>query len=278
VLAIAPDTPGSTYTINASKGTFASMPASGVTRAYAAGVLLPGGPSGSTRMMIVGGADHIRDANGVYSQPHASAQVLDAARPKLGWQPRASLPEPRIFTNVVILPDGTLLAVGGENAGIGTLNAALYDPTADSWRSLAAQAEIRSYHSTAVLLPDGRVLSCGDNHPGGGGDKLEIFSPPYLFRGPRPVITGAPATAKTSKSFTVGTDRPVNRAVLVAPGATTHSFDMNQRHVELAFTGIAGGIKARVPGINVAVPGFYMLFVLDADGVPSVARWIQVSV
>jgi hypothetical protein len=276
VLAMAPDIPGSTYSINVSERTFKVLPAAGVSRAYAAGVLLPAGPSGSTKMMVIGGANHVLDGNGVYTEPHASVQVFDAANPTAGWRPRASLPEPRLFTNVVILPDGTLLAVGGETAGVAVRNAALYDPRADSWRSLAAQAEVRSYHSTAVLLPDGRVLSCGDNHPGGGGDKLEIFSPPYLFRGPRPVITGAPAKVKNLTSFTIGTDRPVARAVLVAPGATTHSFDMNQRHVELAFTTVTGGIKANTPGIKVALPGFYMLFVLDADGVPSVARWIQV--
>jgi hypothetical protein len=177
----------------------------------------------------------------------------------------------------VILPDGTLLAVGGENVGVGTRNAAIFDPVANSWRTLAAQAEVRSYHSTAVLLPDGRVLSCGDNHPGGGGDKLEVFSPPYLFRGPRPVITAAPASAAVTKSFTAQVNGPVQRAVLIAPGSTTHSFDTNQRHIELAFTPVAGGIKAKLPGKNVAVPGFYMLFVLSPDGVPSVARWIRVT-
>jgi hypothetical protein len=121
------------------------------------------------------------------------------------------------------------------------------------------------------------VLSGGDNYAGGGGDKLEIFSPPYLFRGPRPVITGAPSKVYQESSFTIGTDRPVARAVLVAPGATTHSFDMNQRHVELAFTAVAGGIKARMPNGNIAIRGFYMLFVLDGDGVPSVAHWLKVS-
>ena len=277
VLAMAPDNIGSTYSINVSEKKITPLKPSGVARAYASCVLLPGGPSGSKKMMIIGGANHVTNEFGVYIQPHASTQVFDAAVPSAGWQPLAPMPEPRIFSNVVHLPDGTLLAVGGENAGVGTRNAALYTPATNSWRTLAAQTEVRSYHSTAVLLADGRVLSCGDNHPGGGGDKLEIFSPPYLFRGPRPVITGAPVKAKNTYSFTVGTDRPVAKVVLVAPGATTHSFDMNQRYVPLAFEKVSGGVKAKVPGIKVAIPGYYMLFVVDADGVPSVARWIKIS-
>jgi hypothetical protein len=277
VVSMAPDIPGSTCLINVSKRTFKTVPAPNVSRAYASAILLPGGPSGSTKMMIMGGADHVRDVNGVYTQVHDSTQVFDAANPTAGWKPRAPMPEPRIFANTVILPDGTLLTVGGENVGVAVRNAALYDPRTDSWRTLAAQSEVRSYHSTALLLPDGRVLSCGDNHPGGGGDKLEIFSPPYLFRGPRPAITGAPGKAANGTSITIGTNRPVARAVLVAPGATTHSFDTSQRHVELAITPVNGGVQARIPGSNIAIRQHYMLFVLDADGVPSVARWIKVT-
>jgi hypothetical protein len=277
VLAMAPDLVGSSYLINASTGTSTQVASAGVARAYASGVLLPGGYAGSNRMMIIGGANHVRDAVGTYIEPHASTQIFDGALPGAGWQPGAALPEPRIFSNVVILPDGTLLAVGGENAGLGTRNAALYDPISNSWRTLAAQTEVRSYHASAVLLPDGRVLSCGDNHPGGGAEKLEIFSPPYLFRGPRPVIISAPLTARVTTSFTAKLSGPVRRAVLVAPGASTHSFDMSQRHVELAFTTVDGGIKAKVPAKTVAIPGYYMFFVMDADGVPSVARWIRVT-
>lgn len=277
VVSFVPDTPGTTYFINPSKGTLTPAPAAGMSKAYAASVLLPGGVSGSSRVMVLGGADHLRDSSGTYTAPHAATQVLDAAHPGAGWRPKAPLPEPRIFANVVILPDGSLLVVGGENAGVPVRRAALYDPAADTWRILASQTEMRRYHSIAVLLPDGRVLSGGDNFPGGGADTLEVFSPPYLFRGPRPLITSAPASVAVTASLSIGVDGAVRRAVLMAPAATTHSCDMNQRHVELAFTAVSGGIEAKVPGKTVAIPGYYMLFVLNADGVPSVARWIRVT-
>ena len=279
VLSIIPDNPGTTYFINTGTSSIKQMASSGVERAYAASVLLPAGTSGSNKMMIFGGAVHLLNENNVYSRPHASTQMFDASNPSAGWRFMAPMPEPRVFPNAVSLPDGTVLVVGGENVGVATRNAALYNPATNSWRTLAAQEQVRSYHATAVLLPDGRVLSAGDNHPGGGFETLEIFSPPYLFRGARPVITGAPTKARNTYSFTFGTSGHVARVVLMAPGATTHSFDMNQRHVELAFTRLeGGGIKAKVPSKYVAIPGWYMLFVINGDGVPSVARWIRVTV
>jgi hypothetical protein len=288
VLAVAPDQVGSTYLLDTSAFSFRAVGTMGMERGYPACVLLPGGPQGSTRVMVIGGWTHSRI-------PHDSTQVFDAATPDVGWQRRAPMPQPRVFTNVVILPDGTLLAIGGtsdrrQGGGAGHTDhtgaggdgpqrqALLYDPLADMWRGLSSQTEARSYHSTALLLPDGRVLSAGDNLvPPGGGDKLEIFSPPYLFRGPRPSITWAPEEVDVEADFVVRTDLDVARAVLMRPGSTTHSFDMSQRHVELAFTRVTDGIRATLPAGAVAIAGWYMLFVLSPVGVPSIARWIRVK-
>src|SRR4029079_16686951 len=112
----------------------------------------------------------------------------------------------------------------------------------------------RAYHSTAILLPDGRVLSGGDNRPGGGQKKLDIYSPPYLFKGARPTITSATSTVGNNGTINVQTPNAVDRAVLMAPGATTHANDMHQRMVELQFTNTAGGISAHVPAAGVAPP------------------------
>jgi hypothetical protein len=164
----------------------------------------------------------------------------------------------------------------------------VFDPRRDQWRLGPAQLEDRGYHATAVLLPDGRVLSAGDNlHPIGprGPEKTdtgEIYSPPYLFKGQRPRVVAAPAEVGYGDRMTVRTnaDAPrATRAVLVAPGATTHGYDMHQRVVPLRVGGQSkNGLRlVAPPTAGVAPPGYYMLFTLSAKGVPSVAKWVQIG-
>ncbi len=163
----------------------------------------------------------------------------------------------------------------------------LYSPATKTWRLGPAQIEDRGYHSTALLLPDGRVWSAGDQkHPpapeGGSSltDTAEIYSPPYLFKGPRPTIVSAPAKLRWGDVFRVraGTSVPAQSAVLIAPGATTHANDTTQRLVTLKTQRTyAGGIElAAPPRRSVAPPGYYMLFLLN-NGVPSVASWVQLT-
>jgi galactose oxidase len=237
------------------------------------GVLLPDGPAGSYHVMIAGGLK-------TQTQALASTEELDFANPAAQWQARAPLPQPRHNMNMVLLPDGTVLTIGGNGSGKDQLpqrQALLYNPATNSWNAMVSQVERRAYHSTAVLLPDGRVVSGGDNRTGGGQRKLEIYSPPYLFKGARPTITSASSQVANGDTLTVVTPSAVARAVLMAPGAATHANDMHQRHVELAFTATATGITATAPGTGVAPPGYYMLFVLNGAGVPSKAAWVHVG-
>ena len=92
------------------------------------------------------------------------------------------------------------------------------------------------------------------------------------------MITDAPVEIPYGVGFGVAATGAA-RAVLVAPGATTHGADMNQRLIELATIRTAvGGLDVRAPaGPDIAPPGYYMLFVLDADGTPSIARWVRVN-
>jgi hypothetical protein len=199
---------------------------------------------------------------------------------------------PRSNFNAVVLPDGSVAAVGGSN-GTNTTEG-LYaswddhrsrqievrDPKTHQWELGPAQAEDRAYHSTAVLLPDGRVLSGGDDRPGTvSSDTGEIYSPPYLFRGPRPLIGAAPKEIGYGLGFHVGASGGATRAVLMAPGVTTHGIEMHARNVALALTrrGSSGLDLVAPPTANVAPPGWYMLFVLNDKGVPSVARWVHVA-
>ena len=262
-------------------------------------VLRPEGPNGSSTVTEIGGfgtdpSDTADTHTGV-----ATTETIDASQPGAMWHADSSLNVPRAHANTVLLPDGSMVAVGG---GLGQTSTdgnfavnpdgsdrqiELYDPATNSWKLGPAQQEDRTYHSTAVLLPDGRVMSAGDNfHPDDHGipsstDTAEIYSPPYLFKGPRPAIAWAPDAVHWGDEFGVQSQsNNITRAVLVEPGATTHATDMSQRHVELRVLDEVPGQGVDVaapPSATVAPPGYYMLFLLNAQGVPSVARWIRLD-
>jgi hypothetical protein len=200
--------------------------------------------------------------------------------------------------NMTVLPDGSVLATGGNwngtplvdlNAPV--LNAERWNPATGTWQLLAAAQRTRQYHSTAILLPDARVLSggggiCGKCQTLGYIEKnFEIFSPPYLFASdgslaPRPQISSAPETIHYDEDFFIATPSPLTSAsvVLMRMASVTHSVDFEQRRVPLRFTPTTGGLNVRaVPNANLAPPGYYMLFLNDAAGVPSVARILHLG-
>jgi hypothetical protein len=150
---------------------------------------------------------------------------------------------------------------------------------------VASEQRPRLYHSTGLLLPDGRVLMAGGGAlPGSGAidqTNAEVFSPPYLFKGPRPTITSAPSTATYGSSFTVATPDAsrIRSVALIRTGASTHSVDMSQNYVPLTFTAGSNQLLVQAPGNgNVATPGVYMLFIVDDQGVPSVASFVRLPV
>ena len=144
----------------------------------------------------------------------------------------------------------------------------------------------RLYHSTAILLPDARVLMAGrsglfqDSPYDYAEHRVEIFSPPYLFRGPRPVIASAPSSAAYGATITIGTPQAssVSAVAVIRTGAVTHAFNMDQRYVALSITGRAGNnlTVQTPPDGQAAPPGYYLLFVLR-NGVPSVATFIRLG-
>jgi hypothetical protein len=159
----------------------------------------------------------------------------------------------------------------------------MFDPVSETWTEMAAQASARVYHSSSVLLPDARVMwlgayaDTGHNHD----PTAQIYSPPYLFQGPRPSVASSPAVADYGEVLPIGTPdaASVAKVVLIRPSATTHSTNMEQRYVELAFNQIdADTLEATVvTNPNVAPPGYYMLFLVDGNGVPSVAPWLRIG-
>jgi hypothetical protein len=209
--------------------------------------------------------------------------------------PASPLNFPRLHLNAVLLPDRTVFVTGGslkqEDQPLARLTPEIYDPATDTWTPMAPSTVPRLYHSTAILLPDATVVAAGGNPEGGthvewDDDpdeemRLEVFSPPYLFRGPRPTITAAPAQCTYGQVIQVNSPQSasIRWASLIRNCVTTHSFDGSQRLVDLEISSRAGGVvAAKVPqNRNLAPPGWYMLFLVDNNGVPSVARWIQVA-
>ena len=200
--------------------------------------------------------------------------------------------------NLTDLADGTVLATGGNSSGAslvdlnnGVYAAEQWNPATGQWRTLASESVTRQYHSTALLLPDGRVLSSGGgicgtcDTVGYLAKNAQVFSPPYLFQAdgtlaPRPTIDSAPSTTFYGASMDISTGTPgsISKVALVRLGAVTHSNNMEQRYIPLTFTAGASSLTATAPAnANIAPPGFYMLFIIDANGVPSVASMVTLQ-
>ncbi len=225
-----------------------------------------------------------------YVQSAATTYVLDMNQVQPSWRATAPMAFPRSFLNLTILPDGNVLATGGErrtdpfDQTQAVFPAELWSPSAETWTTLAPLRVPRFYHSIALLLPDGRVLVAGGGRFGGGAvdDMLnaEIFSPPYLFKGPRPVITSAPNPLSYNTSFPVSTPDAarISSVSLLPLGSVTHHFNTNQRYLSLPFQAGAGGLTVQAPAnSNIALPGYYMLFIVDTNGVPSVASILRLQ-
>ena len=261
-----------------------------VRHTFGTGVLLPGTPSGSTRVALIGGVDRDALSDSGSSTPLPTVETFDEADPGAGWSPAPPLNYGRAHQNTVLLPDGSMVTVGG---GYGILNGnrragdpaihrniEIWDRETGEWRLGPAQDELRTYHSTALLLPDGRVMSAGDDGYGGSSnDTAEIYEPPYLFRGARPTIDSAPDSIAYGETFTVDASADATGAVLMAPAAVTHANDMSQRNVPLAATaGAPGSLTVTAPAApSLAPPSYYMLFVLNDAGVPSTARFVRLK-
>lgn len=197
--------------------------------------------------------------------------------------PRAQ--QPRIYHSTsLLLPDATVITAGGGGCG-------------------------RCAGNFETNWQDGGVYGEWFGRP----DKInqknhEIYYPAYLFNpdgslAPRPIFigfgpgvtpnTGFPTIADNTK-FTIhwhhpDPNRSIGRVSLVALGVPTHGFDQNQRFLELTVVRSPGwSLEVRAPydtqygspaggAHNIAPPGFYMLFLIDDQGVPSVAQIVRIQ-
>jgi Domain of unknown function (DUF1929) len=268
--------------LNTSTWTWSALPEVPVDRLWSAAVIDPyDAASGPTSITVVGGSD------GGSADSDGRTFRLNLAGGSPSWSAGPTMARGRSHVNVELLPDGAKVAIGGglglrapDRLYAGPVFTAEITGSSGAWLETPAQTIRRTYHSSSVLLPDARVVSSGDDK-GTLIRDMEIYSPPYLFRGARPTITDAPTAVTYGEQFRVTTPNgpAVTRVVLMAPSAVTHSTDMNQRHIRLnVVSDGAGSLLLDAPTSPESVlPGYYMLYLLDADGVPSVAKWLRIT-
>ena len=221
-------------------------------------------------VLIMGGAPAI---------VQKSTQVMDLSAATPAWADGPDLKQNRINCTAVLLPNGHVFIAGGipaiaDGGPVETLDSR---NMAAGWQQGPKLAYPRLYHSSMILLPDGSVFIGGDDD---GADPCERYYPPY-FNQPRPLIANAPANAAYGAAVTIDTPQAtsITEVLLMRPGAVTHGFDMSQRAIELGITATGASTVDVVapPNGNVAPPGFYLLFIVNNNRVPSLARWLQVG-
>ncbi|MFI5669301.1 galactose oxidase-like domain-containing protein [Streptomyces sp. NPDC051704] len=262
-------------------------------RDESASVLLP--PAQDQRVLTVGGGNN-------ESNPAANrlTELIDLKAASPAYTAGPDLPqglvdvggvrraqtgaEGKMYVSAVLLPDGKVLETGGglHDRADPVYEASFFDPLTNTYKAgLPADPIPRTYHSGAFLLPDGRVMAVGDN-PGNGtyNDNVSIYTPPYLFKGARPKLTSVIDTQWVyGDTQRITVDRPIAKAELIRPAAVTHSSDPNQRYVDLPLSVVNNTtVDLNVTSNpNLAPPGWYMLFGVDAGGIPSVATWVHLG-
>ncbi|HEY5780352.1 MAG TPA: galactose oxidase-like domain-containing protein [Lysobacter sp.] len=225
------------------------------------------------------------------------AHIIDINPATPTVSPVQSMTYRRHWPNATVLADGLVWVEGGSTANNNPVNGVAYtseifDPATNSWSLGATAQQMRLYHSAALLMPDATVLTLGGGALGGEnpGPQLnlnaEIYYPPYLFNSDgtpasRPIISTAPMSVSPATKFRIGTSDPsdINRVTLLKTGSVTHSFNMDQRFLQLPFTVDGGELEVTLPANAYETPpGFYMVFIINDDGVPSEATMMRINV
>ncbi len=245
-----------------------------------------GGEKGTSVLFILRPPNYepvacIAGGNPAPAQSTAETIDLSAATPAWTALPNLNVPRPEQFT-ATLLPDGRVFIAGGVSGGADGGVCEIFDPRnpGDGWVTGPPMKYVRSYHSSFILLADGSILGGGDPQSGGAPTPHERFFPGY-FDLPRPVIANAPATINYGAAFVIDTPNAadITEVVLLRSGAVTHGFNMSQRGLEVVVSGVAAAaLTVDMPAnANLAPPGWYLLFILNATRVPSLGRWVRVT-
>jgi hypothetical protein len=238
------------------------------------------------RILYAGGGD----------PPTSSAEVIDLNQASPVWRSVPAMQFARRQMNATLLADGQVLVTNGtrgpgfNNVTSPVYDAELWNPGTETWSTMARESVVRTYHSAALLLPDARVLSSGSGEGGGvtyanSEFSAQVFSPPYLFNADgtlahRPAITSAPSQLSYGQAFTVESPDAgsVTRGTLIRLSSVTHAFNQSQLIYPLTFSATASTILSGVgpANANLAPPGPYLLFLVNANGVPSKAKMVNV--
>ncbi|WP_031001417.1 kelch motif-containing protein [Streptomyces sp. NRRL F-5630] len=250
-------------------------------------VLLP--PAQDEKYLVIGGG-----GVGESAKSSRKTRLIDLKAPDPRFHDGPSLEKGTRYPQTSVLPDDSVLVAGGSEdyRGRGDSDihqARLYDTGTNTFRRVADPQVGRNYHSGSLLLPDGRVLFFGsdslyadkaNSKPGTFEQRLEIYTPPYLYQGARPSLGKGPAAVERGGTATYPSDdaASIRTARLIRPSASTHVTDVDQRSVALGLRRSAKGVEVSIPENRNLVPsGWYMLFVTDAHGTPSKARWVEVK-
>ncbi len=247
-------------------------------------------------ILKAGGAKSYQQNGNTSTYASNSAYLIDITRgpgQPVSVQRLNGMTYQRAFANSVILPNGNVVIVGGQSLPMpftdttAILVPEIWDPVTQRFNLLQPMRTPRTYHSTAVLLPDGRVFVVGGGQCGVGcvNNHLnaEILTPPYLLNADntlasRPAIVSAPASAMHGSTITVSTGGAVASFALMRMSSVTHSTNNDQRRIPLPILSTSGtSYQLSIPADSgVALPGYYMLFALDANGVPSVSKAVRI--
>ena len=222
----------------------------------------------------------------------ATALTIDINQTQVKVEEAAPMMFPRSEHDLTLLPNGDVLASGGS-AIRNTLEGVAYtpeiwNPASDTWTAMKDEGTHRLYHSSTMLLPDGRIFSGGGGRPGPDPQiNAQLFYPPYLFKkdgsgelAARPQIKSV-AQPEYSETFELElrNNTQAERVTLVRFGSVTHAWNMEQRFNELDFSQDGKTLTIEAPEKpELAPPGYYLLFVLDAEGVPSVGEAVNFNV
>ena len=289
------------YDFNAAKITDVAGLQNPQNRDQSGAVLLP--PAQAQKVLIAGGGNVVTNVDAIQSTDlidlsmanptYTHGPLLPQGLTENGNSATMSVTDPgvvpetgvmgKMYVSTVLMPNRKVLETGGalHNRADPVFETSVYDPVANTFTQVTPDPVEHQYHSESFLIPDGRVVSVGSNPGNGSFDlRISVYSPPYVFATSRPAVTGVGSTAWAyGSSQRITTDGAITSAALIKPAAVTHQSDANQRLVDLPLTVNADGSYNvnLTSNANVAPPGYYMLSVLRADGVPSTSSWVHVG-
>jgi hypothetical protein len=215
----------------------------------------------------------------------AAAERIDFSLARPRWERMDDLQVATTQNNAVVLPDGSILVVGGQDSNY----IQHYDPDTGRRTTLLSHVAPRHDHSTALVMPNGGVWIMGGNRvdllPQQEVNRsvpvLEYYKPAYFFKGPAPVITEADDHMRYGESYKIGLAAKASdiaSVVLIRTGPITHNWAWDNRYVRLPFDASGRQLKVKAPPLpGLAPPGDYLLFVVGENGRPGEARRIRLG-